>query len=78
VPSQQLGDLGHGSPVNLERALSPSGRLGGHLVQGHIDGTGEFLALDALGRQLVAEIRIPRSFERYVVAKDRSPSTASA
>src|SRR5512146_2857777 len=38
-----LGDLQPGSLVNLERPLSPSGRLGGHLVQGHVDGTGEFL-----------------------------------
>lgn len=68
--ASNLGDLGHGSPVNLERALSPSGRLGGHLVQGHIDGTGEFLALDALGDDnWWLKIRIPREFERYVVAK---------
>ncbi|HVX65256.1 MAG TPA: riboflavin synthase, partial [Bryobacteraceae bacterium] len=37
-----LGELRTGSPVNLERPLSPSGRLGGHLVQGHVDATGEF------------------------------------
>ena len=35
--------------MNLERPLSPSGRLSGHIVQGHVDGTGEFLALEALG-----------------------------
>ncbi|MGO9095459.1 MAG: riboflavin synthase [Bryobacteraceae bacterium] len=68
--ASNLGDLRHGAPVNLERALSPSGRLGGHLVQGHIDGTGEFLALDALGDgNGWLKIRIPREFERYVVAK---------
>ncbi|MCL5744866.1 MAG: riboflavin synthase, partial [Acidobacteria bacterium] len=41
-----LGDLRTGSRVNLERPLSPSGRLSGHIVQGHVDGTGEFLALE--------------------------------
>src|ERR1039457_485557 len=44
-----LGDLRAGSRVNLERPLSPSGRLSGHIVQGHVDGTAEFLALEALG-----------------------------
>src|SRR3954453_21736860 len=42
-----LGDLRAGSRVSLERPLSPSGRLSGHIVQGHVDGTGEFLSLDA-------------------------------
>ena len=42
-----LGDLQDGSPVNLERPLSPTGRLSGHIVQGHVDGTGEFLALES-------------------------------
>ena len=41
-----LGDLRPGSRVNLERPLSAGGRLNGHIVQGHVDGTGEFLALD--------------------------------
>jgi len=68
--ASNLGDLGHGSPVNLERALSPSGRLGGHLVQGHIDGTGRVSRARCAGRrQLWLKIRIPREFERYVVAK---------
>jgi riboflavin synthase len=68
--ASSLGDLRHGAPVNLERALSPTGRLGGHLVQGHIDGTGEFLGLEALGDgNWWLKVRIPRQFERYVVAK---------
>ena len=41
-----LGDLRAGSRVNLERPLSPTGRLSGHIVQGHVDGTGEFVSLD--------------------------------
>ena len=46
-----LGDLRAGSRVNLERPLSANGRLSGHIVQGHVDSTGEFLALDSLGDQ---------------------------
>src|SRR5437879_4237467 len=42
-----LGDLRAGSRVNLERPLLPTSRLSGHIVQGHVDGTGEFLGLDA-------------------------------
>ena len=65
-----LGALGVGSPVNLERPLSPSGRLGGHLVQGHVDGTGELLALDALGDgNWWLTVRIPDEIDRYVVEK---------
>ena len=44
-----LGDLVMGSPVNLERALRADGRLGGHIVQGHVDGVGVVRALDRQG-----------------------------
>src|SRR5512133_1322646 len=55
-----LGDLRAGSRVNLERPLLPSGRLNGHIVQGHVDGTGEFLSLDALGEDnWWLKIRVP-------------------
>jgi riboflavin synthase len=65
-----LGDLRMGALVNLERPLTPSGRLGGHLVQGHIDGTGELLALDPLGNDnWWLRVRIPGELGRYVVAK---------
>ena len=65
-----LGSLRAGSPVNLERPLSPSGRLGGHLVQGHVDGTGEFLALEPLGDEnWWLTIRVPEQLDRYVVEK---------
>jgi riboflavin synthase len=65
-----LGNLRTGSLVNLERPLSPSGRLGGHLVQGHVDGTGEFLALDPLGAgNWWLRFRVPPEIERYVVPK---------
>lgn len=65
-----LGTLGIGSPVNLERPLSASSRLGGHLVQGHVDGTGEFLSLDELGDgNWWLTVRIPDDIDRYVVEK---------
>src|SRR6059036_2137052 len=44
-----LGKLRPGSRVNLERPLSPSARLSGHIVQGHVDGAGELVSLEPLG-----------------------------
>lgn len=65
-----LGALRPGARVNLERALAASARLGGHLVQGHVDATGEFLALDALGDgNWLLRVRAPREVERYIVEK---------
>jgi riboflavin synthase len=65
-----LGDLRPGDRVNLERPLSPSGRLGGHMVQGHVDGTGEFLALDPLGNDnWWLRIRVPAALDRYLIEK---------
>jgi riboflavin synthase len=65
-----LGALAVGSPVNLERPLSASSRLGGHLVQGHVDGAGELLALDPLGDgNWWLTVRIPAELDRYVVEK---------
>jgi riboflavin synthase len=65
-----LGDLRPGSRVNLERPLSPNGRISGHIVQGHVDGTGEFLALDGLGEDnWWLRIRIPDALDPYLVYK---------
>ena len=65
-----LGDLRPGSRVNLERPLSPSGRLSGHIVQGHVDGTGEFLALDALGADnWWLRVRVPEELDPFLVYK---------
>jgi riboflavin synthase len=65
-----LGDLRSGSPVNLERPLSPTGRLSGHIVQGHVDGTGELLALDPLGDDnWWLRIRVPRDLDPFLVFK---------
>ena len=65
-----LGDLRAGSPVNLERPLSPSGRLGGHIVQGHVDATGEFVSLEALGDEdWWLRVRYPAELDPYLVFK---------
>ena len=65
-----LGDLRPGSRVNLERPLSPSGRINGHIVQGHVDGTGEFLGLDPRGEDnWWLRIRIPDLLDPYLVYK---------
>lgn len=65
-----LGELRAGSRVNLERPLSPSGRLSGHIVQGHVDGTGEFLVLDPLGADnWWLRIRVPADLDPFLVYK---------
>jgi riboflavin synthase len=65
-----LGRLRPGSLVNLERPLLATGRLNGHVVQGHVDGTGEFLALEKLADDnWWLRIAIPEELDRYVVYK---------
>ncbi|PYT26530.1 MAG: riboflavin synthase [Acidobacteria bacterium] len=65
-----LGDLTPGARVNLERPLSPGGRLSGHIVQGHVDGTGEFVSLEHLGDEnWWLKIRVPAELDRYLVFK---------
>jgi riboflavin synthase len=65
-----LGALRSGSPVNLERSLSPTGRLSGHIVQGHVDGTGEFLSLDQLGGDnWWLKIKVPAELDPLLVFK---------
>jgi riboflavin synthase len=65
-----LGDLRSGSLVNLERPLLVTGRLSGHVVQGHVDGTGEFLSFEALGDDnWWLRIRIPEELDKYLVFK---------
>ena len=59
-----LGQLQVGSPVNLERAVRMSDRLGGHLVQGHVDGVGE-----VVNPVPDLRVRIPSELMRYVVEK---------
>jgi riboflavin synthase len=65
-----LGDLRIGSRVNLERPLSPTGRLNGHIVQGHVDGTGELLSLEALGDDnWWLRVRVPAELDQFLVYK---------
>lgn len=65
-----LGDLQPGWPVNLERPLRMNGRLDGHFVLGHVDGTAEVLSLDALGDDnWWLRIRVPAALSRYIVSK---------
>ncbi|MGA2769273.1 MAG: riboflavin synthase [Bryobacteraceae bacterium] len=65
-----LGDLRAGSRVNLERPLSPAGRLSGHIVQGHVDGTGELLSLEALGDEnWWLRVRVPAELDPFLVHK---------
>ena len=65
-----LGALRAGSRVNLERPLSPTGRLSGHIVQGHVDGVGEFLSLDDLGAEnWWLRVRIPAELDPFLVYK---------
>jgi riboflavin synthase len=58
-----------GASVNLERALTPSSRMGGHLVQGHIDATGHWLAAQPSGDGWVVRIGYPPALGRYFVEK---------
>jgi riboflavin synthase len=65
-----LGDLAAGSRVNLERPVTPATRLSGHIVQGHVDATGEVVALDELGDgNWWLKVRVPKSLDRYLVEK---------
>jgi riboflavin synthase len=64
-----LGGLGPGSPVNLERALAVGARLGGHLVQGHVDGTATVLDRRAAGHGELVRVGLPPALARYVVEK---------
>ncbi|MBK9170594.1 MAG: riboflavin synthase [Bryobacterales bacterium] len=65
-----LGDLRVGSRVNLERPLTPTSRLSGHIVQGHVDGAGQLIALDPLGDDnWWLRVRIPPELDRYLVFK---------
>jgi len=64
-----LGQLATGAPVNLERALLPTTRLGGHLVAGHVDGLGRVLAIADDGRSQRWRFAAPPALLRYVAAK---------
>lgn len=64
-----LGSLAAGSPVNLERAVTPATRLGGHIVQGHVDARGQFLGSENHGDSWTFRFAYPSGLARYLVLK---------
>jgi riboflavin synthase len=64
-----LGGLRRGSKVNLERAVTPATRLGGHIVQGHVDGTAEIVSRTPSEHWELVTISLPAELDRYLVAK---------
>jgi len=68
--ASNLGALRTLSRVNLERPLLPDSRLSGHIVQGHVDATGEFLSLEALGNEnWWLKVRVPAALDPFLVYK---------
>ncbi|OFW56020.1 MAG: riboflavin synthase subunit alpha [Candidatus Solincola sediminis] len=64
-----LGGMRRGSPVNLERALSLNSRLGGHIVQGHVDGIGTVRNIEKSGEGALYSFGYPGDLDRYMVDK---------
>ena len=64
-----LGSLKPNSPVNLERAVTPTTRLGGHIVQGHVDGRGTFISAEPHGDFWTVKIGFPPNLAQYFVLK---------
>lgn len=64
-----LGELQPGSAVNLELAMLPTTRFGGHIVSGHVDGVAELVELSEQGQSIRMRFRLPDSLARYVAEK---------
>lgn len=64
-----LGSLKVGSAANLERAMLPTTRLGGHIMQGHVDGRGTFISAESEGDFWTVKIGFPAELARYLVHK---------
>ncbi len=69
VERSYLGSLGVGDAVNLERAMPADGRFDGHVVQGHVDGTGTIEAIEQVGEDWRLSVSLPSELGRYVVEK---------
>ena len=69
ITRTSLRRLGPGDPVNLERPVTLAARLGGHVVQGHVDAEGEVLVIEQDGGGARVRIRVPPSLHRYVVER---------
>ncbi len=66
---QVTAGLGHPGPVNLEKAMRLSDRLGGHLVTGHVDGVGHIVTLAAVGDCWLLEVAVPHALSKFVAQK---------
>src|SRR4029453_11041181 len=64
-----IGSLKTGVAVNLERAVNTATRLGGHIVQGHVDGRGELVSVEDLGESWIVRFSYPAELGRYLVIK---------
>ena len=64
-----LNSLAVGSRLNLEKALTPTTRLGGHLVSGHVDGLGKIVSIESAARSSVYWVEAPKSIARYIAHK---------
>ena len=64
-----LSQLTEGSRVNLERALSASDRMGGHIVQGHVDATGRITSIKPDGDSIIFRVKVPKRLDKYIVEK---------
>lgn len=70
IARSNLGDLTAGSRVNLERPVTPATRLSGHIVQGHVDATGERISFEQLrDGNWWLKVRVPAALDRYLVEK---------
>ena len=64
-----LGNLSVGTNVNLEKALTPTTRLGGHLVSGHVDGVGKVVSIEPSARSTVYWVEAPKALAKYIAHK---------
>ncbi len=64
-----MRSLASGTRVNVERAMKASDRMGGHIVQGHVDGVGELRSVEAFGQSRVMRFRVPSEYARYLIDK---------
>ncbi len=64
-----LGDFKAGRKVNLEKAMQPSARLGGHIVSGHVDGVGTIESRQLVGESLRFHVRVPDALAKYIAIK---------
>ena len=64
-----IGMLKAGSKINLEKALTPTTRLGGHLVSGHVDGLGEIISIEKDSRSVQYKVKVPIELAHYIAKK---------